>query len=212
MRFADRRSEVNLRRLGAWSCRHGRARRSLHSARRSCGGVNSGVGMPCKVRNEARMKNYMDGGEAILEAFRRLQDRLHHVIAGFGMVAGMGSAGAAEDSATARARPSSNSWHETLAVNMATGYTLMTGRPQAVLLHAGVGLLQGSMGVHGALQTEVPMVVMSGESQTLGRGSRPRHRAAMVRRPQRRRRRALRRADHQMGARRSPVRTRFTRA
>ena len=51
---------------------------------------------------------------------------------------------------------------------MATGYTLMTGRPQAVLLHAGVGMLQGSMGVHGALQNEVPMVVMSGESQTLG--------------------------------------------
>jgi acetolactate synthase-1/2/3 large subunit len=60
------------------------------------------------------------------------------------------------------------SWHETLAVNMATGYTLITGRPQAVLLHAGVGMLQGSMGVHGALQNEVPMVVMSGESQTLG--------------------------------------------
>jgi acetolactate synthase I/II/III large subunit len=37
-----------------------------------------------------------------------------------------------------------------------------------VLLHAGVGVLQGSMGIHGALQNEVPMVVMSGESQTLG--------------------------------------------
>jgi acetolactate synthase-1/2/3 large subunit len=59
-------------------------------------------------------------------------------------------------------------WHETLAVNMATGYTLMTGRPQAVLVHAGVGLLQGSMGVHGALQSEVPMIVMSGESNTVG--------------------------------------------
>ena len=45
---------------------------------------------------------------------------------------------------------------------------MITGRPQAVLLHAGVGMLQGSMGVHGALQNEVPMVVMSGESQTLG--------------------------------------------
>ena len=44
----------------------------------------------------------------------------------------------------------------------------MTGRPQAVLLHAGVGLLQGSMGIHGALQAEVPMIVMSGESQSLG--------------------------------------------
>src|SRR5262249_58276102 len=60
------------------------------------------------------------------------------------------------------------SWHETLAVNMAAGYTLMTGKMQAVLVHAGVGVLQASMGIHGALQNEVPMVVMSGESQTLG--------------------------------------------
>ena len=44
---------------------------------------------------------------------------------------------------------------------MATGYTLVTGLLQAVLLHAGVGMLQGSMGVHGAMQNEVPMVVMS---------------------------------------------------
>jgi acetolactate synthase I/II/III large subunit len=38
------------------------------------------------------------------------------------------------------------SWHETLAVNMASGYSVMTGRPQAVLLHSGVGLLQGGDG------------------------------------------------------------------
>jgi acetolactate synthase-1/2/3 large subunit len=44
----------------------------------------------------------------------------------------------------------------------------MTGRMQAVLIHAGVGVLQGSMGVHAALQAEVPMVVMSGESTSLG--------------------------------------------
>jgi acetolactate synthase-1/2/3 large subunit len=51
---------------------------------------------------------------------------------------------------------------------MALGYTLMTGRPQAVLLHAGVGLLQGSMGIQGALNSEVPMIVMSGESVSVG--------------------------------------------
>ena len=87
------------------------------------------------------------------------------------MVAGLGSAGAAKDSATAHGPAYIDCWHETLAVNMATGYTLMTGRPQAVLVHAGVGLLQGSMGVHGALQSEVPMIVMSGESQDARRGS-----------------------------------------
>ena len=79
----------------------------------------------------------------------------------------MGGLGAPEARKQARAGLR-ESWHETLAVNMAAGYTLVTGRPQAVLLHAAVGMLQGSMGVHGALQNEVPMVVMSGESQTLG--------------------------------------------
>jgi acetolactate synthase-1/2/3 large subunit len=59
-------------------------------------------------------------------------------------------------------------WHETLAVNIATGYTYMTGEPQAVLLHAGVGLLQGALGIRGAMMAEVPIVVMSGESVTFG--------------------------------------------
>ena len=51
---------------------------------------------------------------------------------------------------------------------MASGYTRMTGRMQAVLLHAGVGVMQGSMGIHGAYQGEVPMLVCSGESSTYG--------------------------------------------
>jgi acetolactate synthase I/II/III large subunit len=51
---------------------------------------------------------------------------------------------------------------------MAMGYTQVTGRPQAVLLHAGAGLLQGSAGLHSALLAEVPMVVMSGESTSFG--------------------------------------------
>ena len=61
-----------------------------------------------------------------------------------------------------------NTWHETLAVTMAQGYTRMTGRMQAVLLHAGVGVLQGSMGIHGAFQGEIPMLVASGETSTYG--------------------------------------------
>jgi acetolactate synthase-1/2/3 large subunit len=39
---------------------------------------------------------------------------------------------------------------------------------QGVLLHAGAGLLQGAMGIHGAFVTGVPMVVISGESMTYG--------------------------------------------
>jgi acetolactate synthase-1/2/3 large subunit len=58
--------------------------------------------------------------------------------------------------------------HETIAVGMATGYAAVTGRVQAVLLHAGAGLLQGANAVHGALLTGVPVVVCSGESTGYG--------------------------------------------
>ncbi|WP_406143829.1 thiamine pyrophosphate-dependent enzyme [Streptomyces sp. NBC_01012] len=58
--------------------------------------------------------------------------------------------------------------HETVAVGMATGYGLVTRRPQGVLLHAAPGLLQGSMAIHGALLSGVPMVVSSSESSTYG--------------------------------------------
>ncbi|MDR6977892.1 acetolactate synthase-1/2/3 large subunit [Streptomyces sp. 3330] len=60
--------------------------------------------------------------------------------------------------------------HETVAVGMATGYGLVSRRPQGVLLHAAPGLLQGSMAVHGALLAGVPMVVGSSESTTYGDG------------------------------------------
>ncbi|MFC9061666.1 thiamine pyrophosphate-dependent enzyme [Streptomyces sp. NPDC057074] len=60
--------------------------------------------------------------------------------------------------------------HETVAVGMATGHGLIVRRPQAVLLHAAPGLLQGSMAVHGALLAGVPMVVASSESTTYGDG------------------------------------------
>ncbi|MEU4892734.1 thiamine pyrophosphate-dependent enzyme [Streptomyces sp. NPDC044780] len=60
--------------------------------------------------------------------------------------------------------------HETVAAGMATGYGLLTRRPQGVLLHAAPGLLQGSMAVHGALLAGVPMVVASSESTTYGDG------------------------------------------
>ncbi len=113
------------------------------------------------------MKNYMDGGEAILEAFRKL--KIDHIMSSPGSEWSPVWEALVRQKLGNRSGPDYiNSWHETLAVNMATGYTLITGRPQAVLVHAGVGLLQGSMGVHGALQAEVPMIVMSGESQTLG--------------------------------------------
>jgi acetolactate synthase-1/2/3 large subunit len=51
---------------------------------------------------------------------------------------------------------------------MANAYTSITGRMQAVMLHAGAGLLQGSMAVGAARAMETPMLVMSGESLTYG--------------------------------------------
>ena len=88
------------------------------------------------------MKNYMDGGEAILEAFRKL--KIDYILSS------PGSEWSPVWEALVRQKTGNHAgpayidcWHETLAVNMATGYTLMTGRPQAVLVHAGVGLLQG---------------------------------------------------------------------
>ena len=113
------------------------------------------------------MRNYVDGGEAVLEAFRKL--RIDYIMSSPGSEWSPVWEALARQELEQKTGPSFiESWHETVAVNMAAGYTLMTGRPQAVLLHAGVGLLQGSMGVHGAFQNEIPMLVMSGESQSLG--------------------------------------------
>ena len=113
------------------------------------------------------MKNYMDGGEAILEALRKL--KIDYIMSSPGSEWSPVWEALVRQKVGNRQGPTYiDAQHETLAVNMATGYTLITGRPQAVLVHAGVGLLQGSMGVHGALQSEVPMIVMSGESHSLG--------------------------------------------
>src|SRR6476620_5974080 len=136
-----------------------------HSA---CGPPEFGVGRRRATEGaRTKMKNYLDGGEAILEAFRKL--KIDYIMSSPGSEWSPIWEALARQKLDNKAGPAFvESWHETLAVNMATGYTLMTGRPQAVLLHAGVGVLQGSMGIHGAMQNEVPMVVMSGESQTLG--------------------------------------------
>src|SRR4051794_1407858 len=144
--------------------RHALAKRTAASRLRT-------AQIPCRMRHaftsEDRMKNYLDGGEAILEAFRKL--KIDYIMSSPGSEWSPVWEALARQKLEKRAGPTFiESWHETLAVNMAAGYTLITDRPQAVLLHAGVGALQGSMGIHGALQNEVPMVVMSGESQTLG--------------------------------------------
>ena len=108
-----------------------------------------------------------DGGEAILEAFRNLD--IDYIISS------PGSEWAPVWEALARQKINEtpgpqyiNCWHETLAVNMAIGYTRVTGKMQAVLLHAGVGLLQGGVGIHGAYLGETPMLICSGEANSYG--------------------------------------------
>ncbi|MDB5570728.1 MAG: thiamine pyrophosphate enzyme binding protein [Hyphomicrobiales bacterium] len=113
------------------------------------------------------MKNSVDGGEAVLEAMRNLG--VDYIISS------PGSEWSPVWEAMSRQTVEKNDgpkfldcWHETLAVDMALGYTAVTGRMQAVLLHAGVGLMHGSMAMLSATKAEMPMLVMSGESTTYG--------------------------------------------
>ena len=108
-----------------------------------------------------------DGGEAILEAFRNLD--IDYIISSPGSEwAPVWEALARQKVNEAEGPTYINCWHETLAVNMALGYTRITGKLQAVLLHAGVGLLQGGIGIHGASLGEVPMLICSGEANSYG--------------------------------------------
>jgi len=61
-----------------------------------------------------------------------------------------------------------NCRHEALAVAMASGYTKVTGRPQAVLLHATAGPLNAAMFLRAAYQERVPMVICCGETAGFG--------------------------------------------
>ena len=113
------------------------------------------------------MRNQSDGGEAILQAFRSLG--IDYVMASPGSEWGAVWEAIANQQHTNSPGPTYLSCaHETLAVNLATGYTMVTGRLQAVMLHTGVGLLQGSMGIDGAMRQGVPMLITSGESLSFG--------------------------------------------
>jgi acetolactate synthase-1/2/3 large subunit len=113
------------------------------------------------------MKKQFDGGEAIVEAFRKLG--VEYILSSPGTEwAPVWEAMANQIHRRKDGPKLLDVWHETLAVDMAAGYTLATGRMQGVLLHAGSGLLQGAMGIHGAFVAGVPMVVISGESMTYG--------------------------------------------
>ncbi len=113
------------------------------------------------------MTNKLDGGEAIVEACRKLE--VDYIISSPGTEWAPVWEAIANQTKDGKNGPGfMDCWHETLAVDIAAGYTLATGRMQAVLLHAGSGLLQGAMGIHAASLAGVPMLVVSGETMTYG--------------------------------------------
>jgi acetolactate synthase I/II/III large subunit len=60
--------------------------------------------------------------------------------------------------------------HEHVAVSMAHGHYLATGRPAAVILHTNVGLANGAIGAINAATDHVPMILMSGRTPALEGG------------------------------------------
>lgn len=111
--------------------------------------------------------NYHDGGEAILEAFRNLS--IDYIICSPGSEWPPFWEAVARQKRDGKAGPIyMDCGHETIAVTMANAYTSITGRMQAVMLHAGAGILQGAMAVGAARAMETPMLVMSGESLGFG--------------------------------------------
>jgi acetolactate synthase I/II/III large subunit len=58
--------------------------------------------------------------------------------------------------------------HGLLAVGLASGYYKVTGRSQIVFLPTSLGVPNGSMGLHTALQERTPMTVLSPDSYTYG--------------------------------------------
>lgn len=59
-----------------------------------------------------------------------------------------------------------NCRHESVAVGMAKGYTMMTGDPQIVKLHVNTGPLHGAMELYGVNHSAVPMLVLSSYNST----------------------------------------------
>jgi acetolactate synthase I/II/III large subunit len=58
--------------------------------------------------------------------------------------------------------------HELLAVSLASGYYKATGRSQIVFLPTSLGVQNGSMGLHTALQERTPMTVLSPDTLSYG--------------------------------------------
>jgi len=62
--------------------------------------------------------------------------------------------------------------HENLAVGMAHGYALVTGRPQAVMVHVSVGTANCVCGVFNAARDQVPLLLAAGRTPLYESGRR----------------------------------------
>ena len=62
--------------------------------------------------------------------------------------------------------------HENLAVGMAHGYTLITGRAQAVMVHVSVGTANAVCGIMNAARDDIPMLFCAGRTPLFEHGRR----------------------------------------
>lgn len=60
--------------------------------------------------------------------------------------------------------------HENAAVSMSHGYTMVTGEPQAVMVHVNVGTANGIAGLMNAERERIPMLFMAGRTPILEQG------------------------------------------
>ena len=109
----------------------------------------------------------MNGGQAILKAIER--SGIDYILSSPGSEWPPVWEALAEAAARGAKNPKYiNCRHEAVAVAMAAGYTKVTNRPQAVMLHATAGPLNAAMTLRAALQERTPMVIISGEIAAYG--------------------------------------------
>ena len=58
--------------------------------------------------------------------------------------------------------------HEHVAMGIAHGYYVASGRAQAVMLHTNVGLANGAIGAINMATDHIPVILMSGRTPTIG--------------------------------------------
>ena len=60
--------------------------------------------------------------------------------------------------------------HENVAIHMAAGYAMATGRGQGVMVHVDVGTANAGVGIHNLARARTPALVMAGRAE-IGRAS-----------------------------------------